>query len=215
MNQNTLNKIAELEAQLAELKGETTISSEQEIEEEKKRNKLSKYLTFKNNEDEDKFYNKIKTNKQTLKKLYDRCYKHILFSEKEIKEKDSLMKRYLQNKYNEKYDLNNYEPDLCGDYYYSNKQVRKNDMLKDFNDIFKYYGDLILDKTVIQQQKSRWKKRLMEMEEDNVELQLFNLFIKLDKERWENKRTIAQLLDIYDNESSDRNLLGATIPDII
>lgn len=213
MDQNTLNKIAELEAQLAELKGETTISSEQEIEEEKKRNKLSKYLSFNNNNDEDKFYKKIKTNKQTLKKVYDRCYKHILFSEKEIKEKETLMKRHLQNKYNEKYDLDTYEPDLCGDYYYSNKQVRKNDMLKDFNDTFKYYADLILDKTVIQQQKSRWKKRLMDMEEDNPELQLFNLFIKLDKERWENKRTIAQLLDIYDNESSDRNLLGGNIPD--
>lgn len=212
MDERTLNKIAELEAQLAELKGETTITSEQEIEEEKKRNKICKYLTFNNKDDEDKFYNKIKLNKQTLKKVYDKCYKHILFSEKENKEKDMLMERYLQNKYNEKYNLETHEPDLCGDYYYSNKQVRKIEMFKDFNETFKYYGDLILDKT-IQQQKSRWKKRLMEMEEDNPELQLFNIFIKLDKERWENKRTIAQLKDIYDIESSDTNLLGGYIPD--
>ena len=212
MDQNTLDKIAELEAQLSELKGETTISTEQEIEEEKKRNKISKYLSFNNNNDEDKFYNKIKTNKQTLKKLYNKCYKHILFSEKEIKQKNTLMERHLQNKYNNKYNLDIHEPALCGDYYYSNKQLREINMLEDFNQRYKYYGDLILDKT-IQQQKSRWKKRLMEMEEDNVELQLFNLFIKLDKERWDNKRTIAQIEDIYDIENCDKNLCGGIIAD--
>lgn len=179
-----LQLIEELKQQLESLENDTKLNVEEERQEAEWKEQMIKYLKFNNVDDENKFYEKIKVNKQYLKKLYIKCYKQDKNLQKKKNKYTGLMRQFTSNGLDKKYDIENYD----GGYVECNKlkQLYLDPIYKlnSFEDYFTHYSsDLIKD--ISRQHRSRWKTRLAEMNSFDPELQLFWLATKLDKENWE------------------------------
>ncbi len=138
INNLTAEQKTELIAKLNEQLEEET---EYDVEEEKiKRKIFSQYLKFKDEEDEEYFYNKIKTNKQCLKKIYDKCYKLYNNLQKYKKLNDEIKDTYTKKGY--EIDVESYNC-VDGEYLLYEKALKKYNRLELFNDFWDYSLDYL------------------------------------------------------------------------
>lgn len=203
INNLTAEQKTELIAKLNEQLEEET---EYDVEEEKiKRKIFSQYLKFKDEEDEEYFYNKIKTNKQCLKKIYDKCYKLYNNLQKYKKLNDEIKDKYTKKGY--EIDVESYNC-VDGEYLLYEKALKKYNRLELFNDFWDYSLDYLnnIIKFSSQQQKSKWKIRLRNMSDTEPEKQLFYLALKFDNETYKYIANTYIIKDIYMTSNIDSYL---------
>ena len=180
---DNVEEIKHLKEQLALLEDNAILTLEEEQEEAEMKSRMITQLEFSCQKEEDKFYERIKHNKQTIKKIYIKSSK-----QHKILEKRKLENKHLYSVWNEKILDKKYDIDMCdchnGQYQSEYKNLLEINKLGTFEENYKYYGSKIIKHTS-QQQKSRWKFRLAQMDEDDPELQLFYIYLRINKENWE------------------------------
>tara|TARA_R110000822_G_scaffold138159_1_gene275756 strand:- start:2203 stop:2853 length:651 start_codon:yes stop_codon:yes gene_type:complete len=177
------------------------ITTEQLKDEDCKRSILCDYIVFDNDEVQETFYNKIKSNKQTLKKIYDKCYKLHKNLQKRKLDNERLKTLHIDKEYNidiKLYDCNSAE------YVKYNKFVKQYKECRKFDDYWEYSKNLQnFIKFPTQQSKSKWKLKLKNMDDNEVEKQLFYLSLQFDNETYELMCDNYKMQEIHDYEQRD------------